>query len=186
MDTRRDAEAESEDTTKKKESRGCGCWIILLLILLGGAGATGGLMGMIVLREETPLPGEAAISDLGLRMLAVPGEYADLRLPQAMRSGQGQADAIQKGRELFEVECSLCHGRTGKGDAQLGMAMYPPASDLTAARTQTKSDGQLYWLIAHGVNLTGMPAWGKDFPNGFHSEEELWTLVAYIRSIKGE
>ena len=60
--------------------------------------------------------------------------------------------------------------------------MYPRAADLASSRTQTKSDGQLYWLIAHGVNLTGMPAFGTDF-GGSMTEDELWSLVAYVREI---
>ena len=61
--------------------------------------------------------------------------------------------------------------------------MYPNAADLTASRTQTKTDGMLFWEIAHGVNLTGMPGFGKDYPGGYHTDAEIWDLVAYVRSI---
>jgi mono/diheme cytochrome c family protein len=139
---------------------------------------------MMVLRQETPLPGEAFITDIGLRMLAVPPEYSDMRIPASMREGQGRTDAINRGRELFGAECSFCHGNNGRGDAPLGMTMYPAAANLTESRTQTKSDGQLFWLIAHGVNLTGMPAFGQKY-GGPHNDEELWNLVAFVRSLDG-
>lgn len=161
----------------KKKGKGFVFWLVVLLIVLGGAGATGGLLGTIILREETPLPGEEFITDLGLRMLAVPGEYQDMKRPQRATISEA------KGKELFEVECAMCHGQGGKGDSPLGMTMYPPAADLTRSRTTTKTDGQLFWLIAHGINLTGMPAWGTKY-GGSNSDDEIWSMVAYIRSLK--
>jgi mono/diheme cytochrome c family protein len=41
----------------------------------------------------------------------------------------------------------------------------------------------LFWEIAHGVNLTGMPGFGKDYPPGAHPDDEIWDLVAYVRSL---
>lgn len=175
-----------EDNDRRKGGRGCGPWILLLLVLLGGAGLGGGLMGMTVLREETPLPGEQVMADFAARTLAMPGEYADKRIPNRPKV------SVANGKELFKVECSMCHGE-GRGDTQLGQTMYPPAADLTSVRTQSKSPGQLYWIIAHGINLTGMPGFGKDFGVkaaeggqswlGIHDEDELWSLVSYVKSL---
>lgn len=170
---------DEEEVSEKRGGRGCVFWVVILLILIGGGAITAYLMGTIVLREETPLPGELFITDLGLRTLAVPGEYADLRVP----SKDATADALAKGKQTFQVECSLCHGQGGKGDADLGRLMYPPAADLTASRTSTKSDGQLFYLIAHGVNLTGMPAWGTKF-GGANTDDDIWQMIAYIRTLE--
>jgi mono/diheme cytochrome c family protein len=177
---------ETEETEKTEESRGrgCGCWILVLLVLLAGGAATGYLMGTIILREETPLPGEAEITDIGLRLVAIPPEYADMRMPSKYlgTDRQPEPDVIARGRDLYQTECAICHGQTGRGDGPLGKTQYPPASDLTRPRTQTKSDGQLYWLIAHGINLTGMPAWGEKY-GGPNNDDEIWSMVAYIRSL---
>jgi mono/diheme cytochrome c family protein len=163
----------------KKSGRGCIFWLVVLLILVAGGAATAGLMGTIIFREETPLPGEALITDIGLRTLAVPGEFQDARIPSANNT----PDSIAKGKQLFEVECAMCHGQGGHGDATLGQTMYPPAANLTADRTRTKTDGQLFWLIAHGINLTGMPAWGTKYGGG-NSDPDIWNMVAYIRTLK--
>ena len=175
----RDADPRTDDIDDDRPRRrgpGCGCWIALLVILLLGGGATAFLGGTMILRTETPLPGEEFITDLGLRTLAVPAEYADRRIPRK------DTVTAAAGKELFDAQCAFCHGQGGRGDASLGMLMYPKAANLTASRTQTKSDGQIYWLIAHGVNLTGMPAFGADF-GGAMTEDELWSLVAYIREL---
>ena len=167
------------DDGDKKSGRGCVFWGVVLIILVGGAVLTAELMGMIIFREETPLPGEEFITDIGLRTLAVPAEFQDLRIP----SKNNTADAKAKGQQLFEVQCAMCHGAGGHGDAPLGQTMYPPAANLTKPRTTNKTDGQLFWLIADGINLTGMPAWGTKY-GGANTDDDIWNMVAYIRTLK--
>lgn len=166
------------DKDKDKDGargRGCGCWILLLLVLLGGAGTTGYFGTMQIFRQETPLPGEATITDLMLRWVAIPAEYSDMRVP-----ARNPEITTAKGRELYNVQCALCHGNNGNGDGPFGITQYPKASNLREERVRTKSDGQLFWIIAHGINLTGMPAWGQQYGGGM-SDNELWSLVKFMR-----
>lgn len=180
---------EVDDTQEKKGGRGCGCWILLLLLLVGGGVATSGLLGMIVLRAENPLPGEAEMANIAKKTLMIPSEYGDMNIPARFRDPQDRnkilPEVIANGTELFQTQCAVCHGQSARGDGSLGKTMYPRANNLRDAATQSKSDGQLYWLIAHGINLTGMPAWGTEYggPNG---EDEIWMLVAYVRSLEGQ
>lgn len=166
------------DKDKDKDGargRGCGCWILLLLVLLGGAGTTGYFGTMQIFRQETPLPGEATITDLMLRWVAIPAEYSDMRVP-----ARNPEITTAKGRELYNVQCALCHGNNGNGDGPFGITQYPKASNLHEERVRTKSDGQLFWIIAHGINLTGMPAWGQQYGGGM-SDNEIWSLVKFMR-----
>jgi mono/diheme cytochrome c family protein len=160
----------------RRRSPGCGCWIALLVFLLLGGAVSAFIGGTTVLRTETPLPGEEFVTDLALRTLAVPSEFKDRRIPSK------DTISAATGKQLFDVQCAFCHGQGGSGDAALGALMYPRAAILPASRTQTKSDGELYWLIAHGVNLTGMPAFGTDY-GGAMSEDEIWSLVSYVREL---
>lgn len=167
-------EPEAEVEPKRKRG-GCLPWIIVLLVLLGGGAITGYLMGTIITREETPLPGEAFITDLGLRLVAVPGEFVDMKIPS-------NADAV-KGKDLFLTECAYCHGQDARGGGSIGKNMYPPPLDLTQDRTQTKTDGQLFWLIAHGINLTGMPAFGQKY-SADNTDADIWSMVKYIKELR--
>ena len=176
MDNSRGADAANGDTGEKRGGRGCGCWILLILFLLGGAGATSYIGAMTLLRTEKPLPGEAAIADLAQRQIAVPGEFADMRPPRKA------SITAAKGNELYQVECAICHGQDARGTGELGIRMYPPANDLSSNETQSKTDGQLFWMIAHGLNLTGMPAWGDKY-GGPNTDDEIWSMVAFIRSL---
>lgn len=173
------------ETTEARRGRGCGCWILLILVLLGGGAATGGLLGMTVLRAEKPLPGEAEMADIAKKMLMIPSEYADMRIPSRFLTEDRQLkpEVISSGKQLYDVQCALCHGQNGKGDGAFGKTMYPQAADFTSDSVQNKSDGQLYWMIAHGINLTGMPAFGREY-GGANGDDEIWAMVAFIRSIR--
>ena len=46
--------------------------------------------------------------------------------------------------------------------------------------TQTLTDGEIYWVIANGIRLTGMPAWGPGGPD----DPDTWKLVHFIRRLK--
>ena len=64
------------------------------------------------------------------------------------------------------------------GNSVIGRGLYPPAPDITDAKTQEQTDGELFYIISNGVRLTGMPAWqGEDSP------EEIWDLVSFIRHL---
>ena len=56
--------------------------------------------------------------------------------------------------------------------------LFPPAPDLTQARTQELSDGELHHIISEGIRLTGMPAMGAH-----ESADGIWKLVALVRKL---
>lgn len=92
-------------------------------------------------------------------------------------------DAVAEGKKLFDTNCVTCHGPNGDGDSPTGKALPTPASNLTDAKLQDAvKDDYLYWHIAEGSavrNLTGMTPYKDQL-----KEEQIWQLVAYIRSIK--
>ena len=46
--------------------------------------------------------------------------------------------------------------------------------------TQSRTDGELFWTIEHGIRHTGMAAFGDGTPEG---ERESWGLVHFIRRL---
>lgn len=170
--------ADDEAGTPRRR-RGWGFWIavIVVLLLLGGAGAFFG--GTIITREETPLPGEAAITNLGLLYVAIPSEYADMRMPSTAKAD------LNRGKTLFEAECIICHGQNGDGNGHLGRLEYPPATNLHSPDARNLSDGRLFWVIAHGINLSGMPGYGQKYgppdTKGPYTDDDIWSIIKYVR-----
>ncbi len=58
--------------------------------------------------------------------------------------------------------------------------MNPRVPDMTAAATQSLSDGELFFIIRNGVRLTGMPAWGANTPA---DDRASWALVRFVRRL---
>lgn len=96
-------------------------------------------------------------------------------LPQHWVSAGQEAD---KGKAIYEKLCLTCHGLQGKGDGPTGKVLIPPATDLTSAATNKKSDADLLKIIRDGKPPTAMPAW-----KGQLSEQEIQEVLAYIRSL---
>lgn len=103
------------------------------------------------------------------------------------RSVRGQAnpvdDSPQVLREAMEHwadHCATCHANDGSGRTATIKGLYPPVPDMRGGRTQRMTDGELFYVIEHGVPLTGMPAWGTGRPDG---EQQSWSLVRFIRHL---
>lgn len=98
---------------------------------------------------------------------------------------------VAKGRKLFNRYCAPCHGESGEGNGYNAKNLDPHARDLTdksEVYMAKLEDQEIYEVIekgGRGVELAPiMPSWGKHF-----SEEEIWSLVAFIRKLhkyKGE
>jgi mono/diheme cytochrome c family protein len=82
--------------------------------------------------------------------------------------------------EHFADHCASCHANDGSGTTALGKGLFPPAPDMRAAATQSLGDGELFYVIEHGIRFTGMPAWGT---GGTAGENASWHLVNFIRHL---
>jgi mono/diheme cytochrome c family protein len=110
-----------------------------------------------------------------MRHLAVPGSDRSMKNPVPLSQ-----DILAAGRAHFADHCAICHGNDGKGQTEIGQNLYPKAPDMTAAATQSLSDGEIFSIIKNGVRLTGMPAWGGDTPE---DDTASWHLVHFIRHL---
>jgi mono/diheme cytochrome c family protein len=109
------------------------------------------------------------------RHLLVPARARRLLNPTALND-----ELLRDARAHFADHCATCHGNDGRGDTMYGRNLYPRAPDLTAAATQTLSDGELFYFIEQGIKFTGMPAFGNGRPEG---ERASWELVRFIRHL---
>lgn len=83
------------------------------------------------------------------------------------------------GREIYVNTCIRCHGLDGKG-AQ-GLQLVPPPADLTSPAIQNRLDGTLFKRIHEGKPNTAMGAWRYAL-----SDDEIWDVLAYVRTLAGE
>ena len=86
---------------------------------------------------------------------------------------------ITAGLEHFADHCASCHANDGSGNTEMGRGLWPKAPDMRAAATQQLTDGELFYIIEHGIRFTGMPGWST----GRGGEESTWQLVHFIRQL---
>ncbi len=85
-------------------------------------------------------------------------------------------DAIVAGGKLYVAGCAGCHGQLGKPFRE-DRDHFPPVPQLPHVGTQY-SEPELYWIVKHGIRMTGMSAYGP-----FYSEKQLWSLAVFLQHI---
>jgi putative heme-binding domain-containing protein len=109
--------------------------------------------------------GLAAIAFLGIAARA-----ADDRNPLA-----GDPKAAKAGEYEFRINCAVCHGLGARGGGR--------APDLTrAVKKHVHSDTEMFQAISNGIPGTAMPANGTNGQGVGMTDEEIWQIIAYIRS----
>jgi predicted CXXCH cytochrome family protein len=152
-------------------------WIVQAALVLGVIAAIGATA--LILR------GFRATSEPSAFETVVARTVRNVAIPRDARRESNPLKAapeiLQEGRENFLARCAVCHGHDGAGTAAVGRNLYPRVPDLRAARTQDLTDGELHYIIENGVQLTGMPAWGRP-----HQElnDASWKLVLFIRGLR--
>jgi mono/diheme cytochrome c family protein len=101
----------------------------------------------------------------------VPAEYAGKTNPLG-------ADAATEGAKVFKVNCETCHGPQGHGDGPAGQALDPKPKNLPELAAQA-GDDYLFWRVSEGKPGTSMVAW-----KGILTDEQIWQVVAFIRTLK--
>lgn len=89
------------------------------------------------------------------------------------------AQTLEAGKALFKDKCARCHGPGAIGD---GPDADPDATemDLTNPKRAARNpDGVVYYKVLNGKQRPKMPAFKDDL-----SEEQIWTVVAYVQSLR--
>jgi mono/diheme cytochrome c family protein len=152
--------------------RALGLVIVVVLVLTAAAYAYVRSTGLTA--RAAPPRLEAFLAST-VRSWAIPREWRERvnPLPQ-------DAENLRAGLEHFADHCASCHDNDGSGNTALGRSFYPPAPDMRAEAAQQLTDGELLYIIEHGIRFTGMPAWG----DGSEAGERLgWQLVQFIRHL---
>jgi mono/diheme cytochrome c family protein len=82
------------------------------------------------------------------------------------------ADAVNKGRDVFQLECEKCHGKAGHGDGPQSAFLDSRPADLASETVRSQSDGALFWKITEGRG---------QMPKAKLSDKEKWAVILYLR-----
>src|SRR5690606_6723976 len=90
---------------------------------------------------------------------------------------------LDAGKEFFELNCAVCHGREGEGQGSRAGAMQDakPRMLTNLNWLESRDDLRLLRSIKYGVRGTSMTPWGDQT-----SSLQRLQLVMYIRSLSQE
>jgi mono/diheme cytochrome c family protein len=89
------------------------------------------------------------------------------------------ADTLADGKEAFSHYCVACHGMDGQNTGVPFVDhISPPIPSLASPDVQRYTDGQLKWILDNGIWPSGMPG-----SRGTLSDDELWSIVVYLRHL---
>lgn len=103
----------------------------------------------------------------------VPDKYAKMANPV-----KSDAESLKTAKALWAKHCQSCHGKTGKGDGTKAGQLDTPMEDFTTGEVQKQSDGSLFFKTLEGRDE--MPSFKKKITD----EEEIWSLIHFIRTLK--
>jgi cytochrome c oxidase cbb3-type subunit 3 len=91
----------------------------------------------------------------------------------------GDPKAAKVGESQFRANCAFCHGLGARGGGR--------GPDLTRAQKRHgNADADLFRTINEGVPGTAMPPNGATQQGVGMTEEEIWQVISYIRSVQAK
>jgi len=88
----------------------------------------------------------------------------------------GDAKIAKLGEYQFRLNCAFCHGLGARGGGR--------GPDLTRVKHHGNSDAEIFHNIHDGIAGTAMPAATNGGIGVGMSDEEIWQVVTYIRSVE--
>ena len=79
---------------------------------------------------------------------------------------------LAAGARVYRTYCDTCHGLLGGAKPPIGKGEYPPPPEMFNGQGVTDDPVEFtYWKVAHGIRLTGMPAFA-----GTLSDLQMWQV----------
>ncbi|MCQ4322279.1 c-type cytochrome [Stutzerimonas stutzeri] len=146
--------------------------LLLAALVLILAAAAVVYFGVVNVAADVPHSGpiRALLETARQRSVAVRAEA--IEVPEL-----SDAELIRSGAGNYEAMCVACHLAPGFGPTELSENLSPAPPNLTDANRR-RDPAKDFWTIKHGIQATGMPAWGKSMDDG-----SIWELVAVLEQL---
>lgn len=113
--------------------------------------------------QSVPVQGAAYIPGLGAPVNHVPADEVSL----------------QRGKELYNISCALCHGAEGRGNGTFAAFLQNKPANLLQGNAVTTSDGAIFITISNGIPGR-MPSLRENLP----AARDRWDVVNYVRQLQ--
>lgn len=84
---------------------------------------------------------------------------------------------VNRGKERYEIFCSVCHGLTGNGDGMIVRRGFRRAASFHEDRLRQAPVGHFFDAITNGWGA--MPPYNTQIP-----VQDRWAIIAYVRALQ--
>jgi cytochrome c5 len=86
-------------------------------------------------------------------------------------------EIVERGRQRYEIFCSVCHGLTGNGDGMIVRRGFRRAASFHEDRLRQAPVGHFFDAITNGWGA--MPSYASQIP-----VQDRWAIIAYVRALQ--
>lgn len=86
-------------------------------------------------------------------------------------------ETVLRGKERYEIFCSVCHGLTGNGDGMIVRRGFRRAASFNDDRLRQAPVGHFFDAITNGWGA--MPSYASQIP-----VQDRWAIIAYVRALQ--
>jgi len=144
------------------------------LLALVGATAVGIYAGLYNIAADVPHTQPVYWLFETVRGCSVAARARNIIVPNDL----DDSSRISRGAGQYAEMCSGCHLAPGMKRTEISRGLYPRAPELR--RKTDLTPAEQFWIVKHGIKMTGMPAWGVT-----HDDDLLWDVVAFVRKLPG-
>ena len=83
---------------------------------------------------------------------------------------------LAAGLKLYAIHCAVCHGAADGKASAIARGLYQRAPQLGRHGVEDDPEGETYWIIHHGVRMTGMPSFAASL-----SQDQIWQLTLFLK-----
>ncbi len=87
------------------------------------------------------------------------------------------AEVLERGQQRFEINCAVCHGKTGGGGGMVVKRGFSPPPPYHSERLRNLPLGHFYDVITNGYG--GMGSYAAQV-----EPRDRWAIAAYIRALQ--
>jgi thiosulfate dehydrogenase len=109
-------------------------------------------------------------------LLAMPSLDASLErhAPEITSPLDSSDVTLIAGMKIYQANCAACHGDVSHSHGMLADALYPRAPQFVKDAPDMP-EYQNFYIIEHGIRLTGMPAWKKSL-----TDQQMWRVATFL------
>ena len=152
-------------------------WSIIAAAIIVGVVACLGAALVLVYMGVFDVAADTPHSEPVYWLMQTVREYSiAARARDAVPNDLSDAKRVTSGAGQYAEMCAACHLAPGMQRTEISQGLYPRAPELRRGSSLTPAEE--FWVVKHGIKMTGMPAWGLT-----HDDEILWDVVAFVRKL---